>query len=644
MRWVGGLTNNGLTSNVVRFAADDFPETFEAEPNNALAGANRIEAPVIVNGRIGTSTDVDHFVLAAKARQTLKVEAFARRLDSPLDSLVTVFDATGRSLQSNDDTIDESAGHVTHHADSYLTYTFPADGDYVVQIVDAQGFGGDEYAYRLVVAPPKPDYLLRIRPDNLRAAQGSITFASVSAFRRDGFTGEINLSIKDLPPGFAAPDEVIPERQNFARLTITAPLDAPLGIVRPKIVGTAADQQAKMDYEAAEKAVKDAEAAAAKAKEAADKAAAAQATAEQNAATKRQQTEAAKKKLDELQAQQGTAEAALAAAAKAVADARGAKAGADKALADAKAATAQAQPAVAASEKAAQEAEAAAKAAGEDAAKSPEDKQKATDEAAAKRKVADDAKAARTQAQQKEQEAQSQAHAAAQTQTQAEAQHKAAQQALENFKKQVPAATTAFQAVDKAAKDADGPAASAKAAADKARSALTAGEQVIADKRKLADEAKGKLGQTIVHEADPCEEQMQAFYYMHNVPTQEFVLSVLERGPFALTLDLPPREVFKVPRSGRTELVVRASFKEGVEPGEITLRPTTIPREWQIEVPPIPAGQNQTSVKITVFGNMYTFPGQRGTLLISASMRTGNQTVQGFVPAIPYEVVAQLPQ
>jgi hypothetical protein len=244
MRWVGGVTNNGLTSNVVRFAAGDLPETFEAEPNDALGGANRIEFPVTINGRIGTSSDVDHFVFAAKAKQILKLEVFARRLDSPLDSLLTVFDSTGRALQSNDDTIDESAGHVTHHADSYLTYTFPADGDYIVQILDTQGFGGDEYAYRLVVAPPQPDDVLRIRPDNLRTAQGSITFASVNAFRRDGFTGEINLSVKDLPPKFSAPDEVIPEKQTFARLTIAAPLDVPIGLVRQTRAGGCGEEEA----------------------------------------------------------------------------------------------------------------------------------------------------------------------------------------------------------------------------------------------------------------------------------------------------------------------------------------------------------------------------------------------------------------
>jgi hypothetical protein len=142
----------------------------------------------------------------------------------------------------------------------------------------------------------------------------------------------------------------------------------------------------------------------------------------------------------------------------------------------------------------------------------------------------------------------------------------------------------------------------------------------------------------VVREALPSEDLMQAFYYMHNVPTKEMLLAIIEKGPFTLTLDLPPREVLKVPASGRVELVVKATFKEGVKPGEITLRPDRIPKEWQIEVPPIPAGQDQTTIRITVFGNRAVFRGQRGTLVITANMKVGKANVFGFVPAIPYEV------
>jgi len=86
---------------------------------------------------------------------------------------------------------------------------------------------------------------------------------------------------------------------------------------------------------------------------------------------------------------------------------------------------------------------------------------------------------------------------------------------------------------------------------------------------------------------------------------------------------------------GRCQLVVKASFKEGVTPGDVTLRPSTIPKEWRIEAPPIPAGQNQSTITITVFGNKFVFPGQTGGLIITATMKSGNQTISGFVPVIP---------
>ncbi|MFH1920161.1 MAG: hypothetical protein ABIP48_09790 [Planctomycetota bacterium] len=79
------------------------------------------------------------------------------------------------------------------------------------------------------------------------------------------------------------------------------------------------------------------------------------------------------------------------------------------------------------------------------------------------------------------------------------------------------------------------------------------------------------MDQPVVREAVPSEELVQASYYMHNVPTREFLVAVLERGPFALSLDLPPGEALKLSRLGRAQLVVKASFKEGVKPDTITL-------------------------------------------------------------------------
>ena len=195
--------------------------------------------PAAINGRIQQPGDVDHYIITAQANQVLTLDVRARRLDSPLDSFLTVLNAQGGGLTENDDFVDPDYPLVLHHSDSRLTYTFPAAGDYILRVRDTQGKGGDEYAYRLVVAPPKPDCVLRMVPDMQRVAKGDSVVVTVTADRRDGFGSEIALAVQNLPPGFAASDAIIPAGQPQAKLTITAPPDAPLAAFSPTIVGTA---------------------------------------------------------------------------------------------------------------------------------------------------------------------------------------------------------------------------------------------------------------------------------------------------------------------------------------------------------------------------------------------------------------------
>jgi hypothetical protein len=233
------VTAGGIVSNAVPFAVGDAPELEEKEPNNTLAQANRVSVPITVNGRIHKGDDEDHFVFAAKAGERLLLEVQARRLDSPLDSILTLFGPKQQEVAENDDAVDLGEGLLTHHADSHLVYTVPVTGDYTARIRDVQGKGGPEYAYRLVIAPVRPDFYLYLSPDNPAVGQGDTTVITLTAVRKDGFNGEIALTARDLPPGFAASRPVIPPGQNLAYLTLTAPSDAAMQVLSPTILGTA---------------------------------------------------------------------------------------------------------------------------------------------------------------------------------------------------------------------------------------------------------------------------------------------------------------------------------------------------------------------------------------------------------------------
>jgi hypothetical protein len=117
-----------LVSNRVPFALDTLPECLEREPNNQQAGAQQVTPPIIVNGRIEQPGDWDVFRFEGRAGDKIVAEVYARRLDSPLDSVLKLTDANDQKLMVNDDHEDKGAGLTTHHADSFISATLPADG------------------------------------------------------------------------------------------------------------------------------------------------------------------------------------------------------------------------------------------------------------------------------------------------------------------------------------------------------------------------------------------------------------------------------------------------------------------------------------------------------------------------------------
>jgi hypothetical protein len=212
--------------NARPFALDTLPETLAKDSNHARSSAQKISLPLIVNGRISRPGETQFFQFKGKAAEEIEAEVYARRLDSPLDSVLTLLDAGGKVLATNDDFADEGAGLITDQADSLLHIKLPADGIYYLRLGDSVGKGGPDFAYRLRVSQPNPDFELRITPSSLNVRAGETVPVSVHALRRGGFTGDILLKLKDAPRGFQLSGGVIPGNQSQLRMTLTVPQDA----------------------------------------------------------------------------------------------------------------------------------------------------------------------------------------------------------------------------------------------------------------------------------------------------------------------------------------------------------------------------------------------------------------------------------
>ena len=218
--------SDGLISNETPFEVDVLPECLDREPNNNQASAQLIEFPMIVNGRIDAPKDADVFRLECPMGARITAEVLARRLNSPLDSMLELTNARGERLAFSDDWEDVSEGLVTHHADSRLTVTTPKDGVCYLRLWDAQGQGGTECAYRLRVDVARPDFQLRVVPSTLNARAGTTVPLTIHALRTDGFEGEIDLRLKSPPPGFALAGARVPACEDVVQLTLTVPSDS----------------------------------------------------------------------------------------------------------------------------------------------------------------------------------------------------------------------------------------------------------------------------------------------------------------------------------------------------------------------------------------------------------------------------------
>jgi hypothetical protein len=212
--------------NSVPFAVDSLPEAPEQKPNDSRTTAQAVTLPVIVNGRVERPGQWSVFRFDGHAGDEVVAEVVARRLGSPLDSVLRLTDASGKQLAFNDDCDDKGCGLETHHADSYIRIKLPADGAYFVQLGDIQRQGGPECAYRLRISAPRPDYELRVAPSAINLRGGATMPATVYALRRDGFAGEITLALKNAPEGFVLDGGKVPAGQDSVRVTLTAPTTA----------------------------------------------------------------------------------------------------------------------------------------------------------------------------------------------------------------------------------------------------------------------------------------------------------------------------------------------------------------------------------------------------------------------------------
>jgi hypothetical protein len=216
---VGAKRAGGQSSALLDFDVTDTPEVLEAEPNNLPDQATRAMLPGSLNGRLQHPGDRDYWAFSAKKGQRFVFEGITRRLGSPTDLYLTLTNAQGGQVAAADD---------TGKADGLINYTFPADGEYRLIVEDLNLGGGPEHAYRIVVRPYQPGFVLTPNVQKADVPQGGVVPITITVARQD-YNGPITLSADGLPEGVAASNSVIGPGQKQTFLTLAANADAAPG-------------------------------------------------------------------------------------------------------------------------------------------------------------------------------------------------------------------------------------------------------------------------------------------------------------------------------------------------------------------------------------------------------------------------------
>jgi hypothetical protein len=240
-------------SNPILITATTAGAVREQPENNSPATAQKLTLPCEVLGQFFPQRDMDWYTFDAKANEVFFIEVYSHRLGLPTDpgllvQRITKTDAGEEQVSQvvwlDDVTSNDRSKEFDHRTnDPWYRFTAPADGTYRVMVRDSYSAvkSDPRLVYRLAIRTEQPDFRLAAAPVDLQGSillrKGAREAIRVTAFRRDGYEGEIRLSAEGLPNGVTSEEVVIGPGSDYSTLVLTAAENAPGGNGSVRIVG-----------------------------------------------------------------------------------------------------------------------------------------------------------------------------------------------------------------------------------------------------------------------------------------------------------------------------------------------------------------------------------------------------------------------
>lgn len=247
---VFAIKDNQLAPSANFLRVTDLHEIYEKADAHGTRAASQViepELPLAINGVLQKEAEQDWYRFKAKKGQAFHVNAYARRLRGPLDSVINIYHSKdGKHITGNDD--------FQSKPDSYVKFTAPEEGTYDIRIKDHLGKGGDDFVYRIEISRIEPKLSFSLptfeRNSQVRQAiqipQGG-RFSTLFNVKRTDFEGDLKAWFENLPAGVRAHiPAVIPKDTTTVPVVFEAAADAAIGGVLARFKGELIDEKRKI--------------------------------------------------------------------------------------------------------------------------------------------------------------------------------------------------------------------------------------------------------------------------------------------------------------------------------------------------------------------------------------------------------------
>lgn len=202
--------------------------------------AIEVQTPVAINGRLTKPGQLHFYKFKAQKNQKLSVDVFAKRIGSPMDPIVNVFDEKYKAIISSDD--------AKVRPDSYLVFNPPADGTYFIRVHEYFQRSAVDMVYRVEVEPIKPMLTLNIKRNGrfsqtrmaMAIPQGG-RFAAIVSAKKENFSTDVELQFDGLPEGVTVTAKPLKKTAKELPVVFEATEDAAIDLRRVSVSAKAVD-------------------------------------------------------------------------------------------------------------------------------------------------------------------------------------------------------------------------------------------------------------------------------------------------------------------------------------------------------------------------------------------------------------------